>query len=53
MRRETSIQAHPVNAMCLQFSPSGEYFAVGSADALVSIWDGDELVCLRTLARYV
>ncbi|BHF81571.1 THO complex subunit 3 [Sparganum proliferum] len=51
MRREMSIQAHPVNAMCLQFSPSGSYFAVGSADALVSIWDADEFVCLRTLAR--
>lgn len=53
LRKDTSIQAHPVNAMCLQFSPSGQYFAVGSADALVSIWDADEFVCLRTLARLV
>nr|CAH8860556.1 unnamed protein product [Trichobilharzia regenti] len=51
MKRETSIQAHPVNAMCLQFSPTGRQFAVGSADALVSIWDADEFVCLRTLSR--
>ncbi|KAG5454558.1 THO complex subunit 3 [Clonorchis sinensis] len=29
MRRETSLQAHPVNAMCLQFTNSGRYFAVG------------------------
>uniref|UniRef100_A0A5K3EZ31 WD_REPEATS_REGION domain-containing protein n=1 Tax=Mesocestoides corti TaxID=53468 RepID=A0A5K3EZ31_MESCO len=53
MRREACIQAHPSNAMCLQFSPSGEFFAVGSADALVSVWDADEFVCLRTLSRYV
>ncbi|VDK40922.1 unnamed protein product [Taenia asiatica] len=51
MRRETILQAHPSNAMCLQFSPSGGYFAVGSADALVSLWDSDEFVCLRTLSR--
>ncbi|KAH8858051.1 THO complex subunit 3 [Schistosoma japonicum] len=43
--------AHPVNAMCLQFSPTGHQFAVGSADALVSIWDANEFVCLRTLSR--
>lgn len=53
MRRETILQAHPSNAMCLQFSPSGGYFAVGSADALVSLWDSDEFVCLRTLSRCV
>ncbi|KAA0201101.1 THO complex subunit [Fasciolopsis buskii] len=51
MKRETSLFAHPVNAMCLQFSPNGKYFAVGSADALVSIWDADEFVCLRTQSR--
>ncbi|CAL8108010.1 unnamed protein product [Calicophoron daubneyi] len=51
MHRETSLQAHPVNAMCLQFAPSGRFFAVGSADALVSIWDADEFVCVRTLSR--
>ena len=28
-----------------------QYFAVGSADALVSLWDVNELACLRTLSR--
>ncbi|KAM3182341.1 hypothetical protein ACTXT7_012569 [Hymenolepis weldensis] len=51
MRRECTLPAHPSNAMCLQFSPSGSYFAIGSADALVSLWDADEFICLRTLAR--
>ena len=27
------------------------YFATGSADALVSLWDCDELVCIRTFSR--
>ena len=46
------LQAHPSNAMCLQFSPSGDYFAIGSADALVSVWDANDFVCLRTLSRF-
>ena len=28
-----------------------QYFAVGSADALVSLWDVNELACLHTSAR--
>ena len=27
------------------------YFATGSADALISLWDLDELVCVRTFSR--
>ena len=27
------------------------YFATGSADALVSLWDLEELVCVRTFSR--
>lgn len=29
----------------------GKYFATGSADALVSLWDVDELVCVRCFSR--
>lgn len=34
--------------LCLR--PS-RYFAVGSADALVSLWDVEDLACLRTFSR--
>ena len=27
------------------------YFATGSADALVSLWDLEELVCVRAFSR--
>jgi THO complex subunit 3 len=27
------------------------YFAVGSGDALVSLWDSHEVICLRTFGR--
>ena len=35
-----------------RFSPKGEYLAVGGADAMVTIWDVQELVCLRTCTRF-
>ncbi|MPC44461.1 THO complex subunit 3 [Portunus trituberculatus] len=46
-----SIHAHPGNCICIKFEPQGRYFATGSADALVSIWDVQELYCKRTLPR--
>ncbi|XP_047477899.1 THO complex subunit 3-like [Penaeus chinensis] len=46
-----SIHAHPGNCICIKFEPQGRYFATGSADALVSIWDAQELYCRRTLPR--
>lgn len=30
---------------------TGKYFATGSADALVSVWDAEELACVRVLSR--
>ncbi|CAH1791253.1 unnamed protein product [Owenia fusiformis] len=45
------LQAHPANCICIEFDPKDKYFATGSADALVSLWDAQELVCVRTLSR--
>ncbi|XP_046383965.1 THO complex subunit 3 [Ischnura elegans] len=45
------LQAHPGTCICIEFDPTGRYFATGSADALVSLWDVSELVCLRTFSR--
>ncbi|XP_071793248.1 THO complex subunit 3-like [Asterias amurensis] len=45
------LNAHPANCICIEFDPTGKYFATGSADALASLWDVEELVCLRTFAR--
>ena len=41
------ITAHMSNVMCLEIDPKGKYFATGSADALVGLWDASEMVCLR------
>ena len=44
------LAAHPGNCICIDFDPTGKYFAVGSADALVSLWDVNELASLRTFS---
>lgn len=45
------LTAHPANCICIEFDPTGKYFATGSVDALVSLWDVHELVCVRTFSR--
>lgn len=46
-----SLTAHTQNCYCLEFDPKDKYFAVGSADALVSLWDLATLTCVRTIDR--
>lgn len=41
-----TLKAHPGTCICIEFDPTGKYFATGSADALVSLWDANELACL-------
>ncbi|XP_065924938.1 uncharacterized protein [Magallana gigas] len=51
LKLQHTLNAHPANCICIEFDPKGKYFATGSADALVSIWDVAELACIRTLSR--
>ena len=53
MELEHVLQAHPGNCICIEFDKTGKYFAVGSADALVSLWDVQSLACVRTFSRLV
>jgi len=46
-----SLTAHTQNCYCLEFDPRDRYFAVGSADALVSLWDLATFTCVRTIDR--
>ena len=46
-----TLHAHTANCYCIEFDPSGEHFAVGGADAMVSIWNTRELACVRTCTR--
>jgi len=45
------LNAHPATCICIEFDRTGKYFAVGSADAMVSIWDATHMACLRTMNR--
>ncbi|KAK9242168.1 WD40-repeat-containing domain protein [Lipomyces tetrasporus] len=47
-----SLNAHRTSITCLEFDPRGRFMAIGSNDSLVSIWDVQELVCVRTFAKY-
>ena len=46
-----TLHAHTANCYCIEFDPRGEHFAVGGADAMVSVWSVRELACVRTCAR--
>ena len=46
---DLSLNAHTSSCFALSMSPSGEYLAVGGGDALVSLWDTQEWICVRTL----
>ncbi|XP_066917607.1 THO complex subunit 3-like [Clytia hemisphaerica] len=51
LKQIQTLNAHPANCICIKFDPKGKYFATGSADALVSLWDLDELCCVRCFSR--
>ena len=46
-----TIRAHTAGLYCMAFDASRPRMALGSADALVSLWDLDEFTCLRTFSR--
>lgn len=46
-----TLAGHTSNAYCIQTTPDGRHFAVGAADALVSIWETDTLICVGTVNR--
>ena len=52
IRVSGSVTAHTSNCYCIDFDMAGKNtFAVGSADAIVSLWDYGEMACMRTICR--
>ncbi|KAK9718815.1 hypothetical protein K7432_005197, partial [Basidiobolus ranarum] len=43
-----TLDAQTANCYCLEFDPMGRYLAAGGADALVTLWDLEEFVCVRS-----
>ncbi|KAK9453476.1 WD40-repeat-containing domain protein [Dipodascopsis uninucleata] len=46
-----SFAAHMAPITCMELDPKGRYLALGSNDSLVSLWDLQEWVCVRTLGK--
>ncbi|KAI8332062.1 WD40-repeat-containing domain protein [Chlamydoabsidia padenii] len=46
-----SLRGHTGNCYCVEPDPTSNYLAVGSADALVTLWDVKSSVCLRTFSE--
>ncbi|GFS45216.1 transducin/WD40 repeat-like superfamily protein [Actinidia rufa] len=47
----STLMAHTAGCYCIAIDPLGRYFAVGSADSLVSLWDISEMLCVRTFTK--
>ena len=47
-----TLNAHTANLYCLDVDPTGRYFALGGADAILSIWDINNLICVSTMTRF-
>lgn len=47
----TVIDAFASPCVCIRFDATGEYFAVGSNDAISSIWDSQNLACIQAIDR--
>ncbi|XP_072969317.1 THO complex subunit 3 [Typha angustifolia] len=43
--------AHTAGCYCIAMDPLGRYFAVGSADSLVSLWNVKEMLCIKTFTK--
>lgn len=51
MKLVHQLKAHSMSCVCIEFDPSGMYFAVGSADASVSLFEAGELACVKTFTN--
>ncbi|PNH12867.1 THO complex subunit 3 [Tetrabaena socialis] len=45
------LSSHASHTTCLAYSKNYKFLASGGSDALISLWDMEELICLRTYSR--
>src|SRR5438046_2277546 len=46
---DITLTAHTSSCTTVTMSPSGEVMAAGGGDAIVSLWDTQDWICIRTL----
>ncbi|CAK5013030.1 unnamed protein product [Meloidogyne enterolobii] len=53
LKRVRTIQAHPPLSTCLSMdiSPNERFLVIGASDASCSIWELNDLICIKTLTR--
>lgn len=44
---QANLRGHTANCYCVETDPTSKYLAVGSADAMVSLWDTQTFQCVR------
>ena len=52
LNHQYTVQCHTAACYCIDFDPTGTLFAVGSADANVSLWTLQDLVCIDMIERH-
>ncbi|KAL4475760.1 hypothetical protein ABPG72_011537 [Tetrahymena utriculariae] len=45
------VDCHSMKIQCIDVDPKGKYFATGSTDTLVGLWDQSEFVMLKTFSQ--
>lgn len=51
LQTQLVIDAFASPCVCIRFDPTGKYFAVGSNDAVASVWDSENLACIQAIAH--
>ncbi len=46
-----TLRGHRTAANCLNFDPKGKYLAVGSNEGIVSLWDLQNFICIKTFFK--
>lgn len=51
-QQDSVFVGHTGPIYCLRFSPCGTKMATGGGDALIGLWDTNEMICLHTIQRF-
>ncbi|KAI0136287.1 WD domain-containing protein [Xylariales sp. AK1849] len=50
---EFTLKGHMSSCLTAELQPANRYLATGGSDSLISIWDTEEWICVRTITKMV